>query len=42
MPNALIGIIPLKPFAKNATHVVVDVTPIARADFLKANAILFL
>lgn len=35
MPNALIGIMSLKALAKNAAHVVLDVTAIATALLLK-------
>jgi hypothetical protein len=42
MPNALIGMIPLKELARNATHVVLEVTAIAIADLLKEYDILFL
>jgi hypothetical protein len=36
IPKALIGIIGLKTFAKNATAVVLDVTVIARTPLLNA------
>jgi hypothetical protein len=42
IPNALIGIISLKAFAKKATAVVLEVTDIALTPLLKEYAILFL
>lgn len=42
IPNALIGMIGLNAFAKNAMAVVLDVTVMALTPLLKEYAILFL